>query len=129
MAFLLDTHVILWYVTGNSSLSVKAKEIVDTKSDLFLSVVSLWEITIKMNIGKLQLNGSFDSLLTRIAVIRAEIIPIEIINPETYINLPFPSDHRDPFDRMLVAQAMNYSLDLLSADVAFDAYPIQRVWT
>ena len=128
MSVLLDTHVVLWYVTNNPNLSPKAKEIVDTKSGLFFSVASLWEITIKINVGKLQFDCSFEGLLSRIAFIRAEIIPIGISNLETYLSLPFPSNHRDPFDRILVAQAMDYSLDILSRDKKFDLYPVNRVW-
>lgn len=128
MAVLLDTHVVLWYVTQNSSLSLKAREIVEAKSDLFFSMASVWEIAIKLNIGKLQIYCSFDDLLARIAVTRAEILPINIEDTQTYINLPLMPDHRDPFDRILVAQAMNYGLDIVSGDEKFDAYPIQRVW-
>jgi PIN domain nuclease of toxin-antitoxin system len=59
----------------------------------------------------------------------AEIIPIEIESLKIYLNLPVSPDHRDPFDRILVAQAMDYSLDIVSRDEKFDFYPIQRVWT
>lgn len=128
MAFLLDTHVVLWYASKNPRLSQKAKAIVDAKTDLFLSVASLWEIIIKVNIGKLQLDASLGGLLERIAVMQAEIIPIAIESLEEYLNLPLPKDHRDPFDRILVTQAMDYSLDIVSRDEKFDLYPIQRVW-
>jgi PIN domain nuclease of toxin-antitoxin system len=129
MAFLLDTHVILWHISKNPSLSQKAKEIVDVKSDLFFSVASLWEIVIKINVCKLQLDCSFESLLDHVSVMNAEIIPIEIESLKIYLNLPVSPDHRDPFDRILVAQAMDYSLDIVSRDEKFDFYPIQRVWT
>ncbi|KKI99601.1 type II toxin-antitoxin system VapC family toxin [Prochlorothrix hollandica] len=128
MAFLLDTHVFLWYLSNNPSLSQKAKEIVDTKSDLFFSVASLWEIVIKINVGKLQLDCSFESFLDHVSVMNAEIIPIEIESLKIYLNLPLSPEHRDPFDRILVAQAMDYSLDIVSRDEKFDSYPIQRVW-
>lgn len=128
MAFLLDTHVVLWYASKNPSLSPKAKAIVDAKSDLFFSVASLWEIVIKVNIGKLQLDYSFEGLLERIAVMQAEIIPIKIDSLKEYLNLPLNKDHRDPFDRILVAQAIDYSLDVVSGDEKFDFYPVRRVW-
>jgi len=128
MEVLLDTHVVLWYITGNSNLSSKAREIIDTKSELFFSMASLWEISIKLNIGKLQLNCSFDDLLARLAFMRAEILPINIEDIKTYMDLPLFPEHRDPFDRVLVAQALNYSLALVSEDRKFDFYPIQRVW-
>jgi PIN domain nuclease of toxin-antitoxin system len=125
MAVLLDTHVVLWYMTSNSSLSIRAREIIDAKSELLFSMASLWEISIKLNIGKLQLDCSFNDLLARIAFIRVEILPISIEDTETCINLPLFPEHRDPFDRILVAQALNNSLTLLSEDQKFDSYPIQ----
>lgn len=78
MAFLLDTHVVLGHIAKDPSLSQKAKEIIDTKSDLFFSVASLWEIVVKINVGKLQLDCSFEDFLDHVAVMNAEIIPIEI---------------------------------------------------
>ena len=128
MAFLLDTHVVLWYASKNPKLSSRAKAIVDAKSDLFFSVASLWEIVIKVNVGKLQLDYSFESLLERISVMQAAIIPIEIESLDNYLDLPLFKEHRDPFDRILVAQAMDYSLDIVSRDKHFDLYSIQRVW-
>jgi PIN domain nuclease of toxin-antitoxin system len=128
MAFLLDTHVVLWYASEDAKLSSRAREIVDAKMNLFVSIASLWEITIKINIGKLKLDDSFEGLLERLAVMGAEIIPINVVHLQTYINLPFLSDHRDPFDRILISQATNHKLDLVSADTAFDAYSIRRVW-
>jgi PIN domain nuclease of toxin-antitoxin system len=128
MAFLLDTHVVLWHISKDPILSQKAKEIVDAKSDLFFSVASLWEIVVKINVGKLQLDCSFESFLDHVAVMNAEIIPIEIASLKIYLDLPISPDHRDPFDRILVAQAMDYSLDIVSRDEKFDFYPIQRVW-
>lgn len=101
---------------------------VDTKSDLFFSVASLWEIVIKINVGKLQLDCSFESFLDHVSVMNAEIIPIEIESLKIYLTLPLSPEHRDPFDRILVAQAMDYSLDIVSRDEKFDSYPIQRVW-
>jgi PIN domain nuclease of toxin-antitoxin system len=130
MALLLDTHAVLWYVIGSPELSETARNIIDAQSELVFSIASVWEISIKLNIGKLQLNCSFDDLLVRVAVMRAEILPISIEDTRTYIDLPLPSKpkHRDPFDRILIAQAINNSLTIVSADAAFDIYPIQRVW-
>lgn len=116
MDFLLDTHVFLWYVLGDSRLSDRAKEIIEAKVGLKFSMVSLWEISIKVNIGKLQLNCSFEDLLTRLNYIKAEILPIAIEDTRTYAGLPAIQGHRDPFDRILVTQAMNRSLRLVSAD-------------
>ncbi|MFH7242544.1 MAG: type II toxin-antitoxin system VapC family toxin [Spirulina sp.] len=77
---------------------------------------------------KLDFDDSFESLLDRLAVMKVDFIPINIAHLEAYINLPVLSDHRDPFDRILISQATRHNLNLVSADTAFDAYPIRRVW-
>lgn len=126
MAALLDTHAFLWYLLGDSKLGIKAKEVIDSKTDLYFSIASLWEISIKINLGKLQLNRSFQDLPKELQYINAQLLPITFEDTEVYLTLPL--NHRDPFDRILVAQAINHSLVLISRDVAFDAYSIQRLW-
>ena len=83
MAALLDTHAVLWYITSDSKLSTKAKDIIRGRVELFFSIASLWEISIKLNIGKLQLASSFDELLIRLNFIGAEILPIGIDDAKT----------------------------------------------
>jgi len=126
MECLLDTHAFLWYLLGDSNLGNKAKEAIDTKTGLYFSIASLWEISIKINVGKLQLNRSFEDLPKELEYINVQILPITFEDTRTYTSLTL--HHRDPFDRILVAQTMNHSLVLISRDEAFDAYPIQRVW-
>ena len=128
MEILLDTQVFLWYVMGDLRLSAKAREVINVKSGLKFSIVSLWEISIKVNIGKLQLSCPFEDLVTRLAYIKAEILPISVEDTQVYRSLPLSAEHRDPFDRMLVAQTLNYSLILVSSDEKFDLYPIRRMW-
>ena len=113
---------------SDSRLSDRAKGIIDAKSGLIFSVVSLWEISIKLNIGKLQLNCSFEDLLTRLAYLETEILPISIEDLKSYEKLPIVPDHRDPFDRMLAIQSMNRALAFVSRDSAFNAYSVHRVW-
>jgi len=127
MESLLDTHAFLWYLLGDSNLGSKAKEAIDTKTGLYFSIASLWEISIKINVGKLQLNRPFEDLPKELQYINAQILPITLEDTEIYPGLPL--HHRDPFDRILVAQSMNHWLVLISRDEAFDAYPIQRVWS
>ena len=127
MKALLDTHAFLWYLLGDPNLGSTAKAVIDTKTDLYFSTVSLWEISIKTNIGKLQLNRPFQDLRKELQYINAQLLPIMFEDTETYITLPL--HHRDPFDRILVAQAINHSLVLISRDTAFDAYAIQRLWS
>jgi PIN domain nuclease of toxin-antitoxin system len=128
MKVLLDTHAFLWYLLGDPNLSLKSKHIIDTKENLYFSIVSLWEIAIKINIGKLQIYRPIEDLSKELQYINVQILPIIAQDIELYSALTFPSNHRDPFDRMLIVQAINLSLVVISTDVKFDAYPIQRLW-
>ena len=128
MKVLLDTHAFLWYLLGDPNLSLKSKNIIDTKENLYFSIVSLWEIAIKINIGKLQIYRPIEDLSKELQHINVQILPILSQDIELYSALTFPSNHRDPFDRMLIVQAINLSLVVISTDVKFDAYPIQRLW-
>lgn len=127
MNFLLDTHTFLWYLQDSNQLSDKAAELLeDSSNSLWLSIASLWEMSIKLGLGKLSLQQSFSELEEVLQQLKIEILPITFSDTKRYINLPL--HHRDPFDRILVAQAMNHSLILISRDSAFDAYSIQRLW-
>ncbi|MEG3862641.1 type II toxin-antitoxin system VapC family toxin [Microcoleus sp. herbarium12] len=95
MEFLLDTHAFLWYLLGDSNLGNKAKEAIDTKTGLYFSIASLWEISIKINVGKLQLNRSFEDLPKELEYINVQILPITFEDTEIYTSLPL--HHRDPF--------------------------------
>jgi PIN domain nuclease of toxin-antitoxin system len=128
MKVLLDTHAFLWYLLGDPNLSLKSKNIIDTKENLYFSIVSLWEIAIKINIGKLQIYRPIEDLSKELQYTNIQILPILAQDIELYSTLNFPSNHRDPFDRMLIVQAINLSLVVISTDVKFDAYPIQRLW-
>jgi len=127
MNILLDTHTFLWYLQDSKELSSQAAEILeDSSNTLWLSIASLWEISIKLGLGKLSLQNSFSELEEVLQQLKIEVLPITFSDTERYLNLPLY--HRDPFDRVLVAQAMNNSLVLISRDRAFDAYNIPRVW-
>ena len=128
MDVLLDTHTFLWYLQDSKELSSKAAEILeDPSNNLWLSIASLWEISIKLGLGKLRLQNSFSELEVVLQQLKIEVLLITFSDTECYLNLPL--HHRDPFDRILVAQAMNHSLVLISRDLAFDAYDLQRVWS
>ncbi|GAP98323.1 death on curing protein, Doc toxin [Leptolyngbya sp. NIES-2104] len=98
-----------------------------TENTLHVSIVSLWEIAIKLGLGKLDLQSSFDDLRNSLDEFQIEILPIQFEDIQQYLNLPL--HHRDPFDRMLIAQAVKHSLVLVSRDTILDAYPIQRLWS
>jgi PIN domain nuclease of toxin-antitoxin system len=127
MQLLLDTQAFLWYFQDSQQLSLKAAEILeDTSHDLYLSIASLWELAIKLGLGKLSLQSSFHELQTVLEQLLIEILPISFVDTECYLSLPL--HHRDPFDRILISQAINRSFVIVSSDAAFDAYPIHRVW-
>ena len=112
----------------SKELSFKAAEIIeDQNNTLWLSIASLWEISIKLGLGKLRLQNSFSELEAVLQQLKIEVLLITFSDTERYLNLPL--HHRDPFDRILVAQATNHSLVLISRDQAFDAYYLQRVWS
>lgn len=127
MNLLLDTHAFLWYFQGSSNLSVTARKLIQSKENrIYLSIASLWEIAIKLGLGKLEIPSSFNELQQILVQLEIEILPIVFIDIEQYLTLPL--HHRDPFDRMLVAQSITNSLIIVSQDKQLDSYPIQRFW-
>ncbi len=123
---LLDTHALLWFLDDNPKLPSEVKEIIENADRIVVSIVTLWEIAIKLSIKKLELEFEFQELPVLLEQLEIDILPIAFADLPCYINLPL--HHRDPFDRILIAQAVNNCLTILSGDTAFDAYPIQRIW-
>ncbi len=128
MKFLLDTHTFLWFIMGSSKLSKKARELMEDASNArLLSIASLWEMAIKVSLGKLTLAEPFEVLIPQQLKLNGiELLNIKIEHMATVTVLPFY--HRDPFDRLLIAQCMVERLPLLSADESMDNYPIKRIW-
>ena len=118
MRILLDTHLLLWWLEGSPSLSAQARELIrDPDNTVFVSAVSLWEIWLKQSLGKLRLPVDFTG---RLATESFESLPLLASHPRQVSLLPWR--HRDPFDRMLIAQAQVEKLVLLTADEALTAY-------
>lgn len=127
--FLIDTHVLIWYLEDNPKLSSNAAEILeDTRHNLYVSIASLWEIAIKSGLGKLKLKIEFHDLKEVLKRLSIEILLIDFEDTQIYLTLPIFENHRDPFDRILVGQVMRRSMALVSGDKKFDLYAIQRVW-
>ena len=127
MKLLLDTHTFLWFIDDNPRLSARAKGLLESDADLLLSVASLWEISIKVSIGKLTLAQPYDIFIPQQLTNNAvEILPISSEHLGVVSTLPF--HHRDPFDRLIIAQAMIEQLPIVSIDAAFDAYSVKRLW-
>ncbi len=126
MKALLDTHAFLWAVTDDPRLSVRARQILRT-ADLFLSVASLWEIVTKVQIGKLVLPEASSRYLPRhVAALGAELLPIQAAHVLRLESLPL--HHRDPFDRLLIAQSLEGRLPLVSADPLLAPYGAEVRW-
>ena len=128
MPALLDTQEFLWLTGGRTRLSAAALAYLrDRENRLFLSIASAWEIAIKHGKGRLELDVPLSELLTdvpvRLAVDLLPMAPSRLVRVAT-----LPEHHRDPFDRLLVAQCLIEQLPLVSADAVLDAYGIQRIW-
>ncbi len=125
---LLDTHTLLWFLNNDSRLPVSVRQKIEETELVFVSAVSLWEIAIKINIGKLNIVTSFEEIKENMNALNIQELPIGFDDSLAYIGLPLIKEHKDPFDRMIVAQAMRRSLLLVSADKKLDAYLISRLW-
>jgi PIN domain nuclease of toxin-antitoxin system len=127
MKLLIDTHTFLWFITDSSQLSKDALDLLESDADLLFSTASLWEIAIKVSIGKLTLPMPYRLFITRqLKANRIDKLPIRLPHLTTVASLPL--HHRDPFDRMLIAQAIVENFPVVSGDSAFDAYAIKRLW-
>ena len=128
MRLLLDTHTLLWLAWGHANLSAKARTLLtDPLNELWLSMVTIWEIAIKVNLKKLNLHAPYGTFMhAAFSAYNLRLMPITVQHGEELIGLPH--HHRDPFDRLLIAQAMVEQIPIISADALFDAYPVQRLW-
>lgn len=127
MDYLLDTHTFLWYIDGKSNLSTDAINFIENKRNAkYLSIASLWEISIKLNQDKLSLTQPFESLPTYMTINNFNLLPIYHKHLSGLIDLPY--HHKDPFDRLLIAQAIAENLIIISADRHFIQYPVSVIW-
>lgn len=128
MNLLLDTHAFLWFIAGNSSLSRKARAAIEDENNrILLSVASLWEIAIKISLNKIKLSEAFELLIPdQLTVNGIELPDISVEHVALVATMPF--HHRDPFDRLIAAQARVEDLTLISTDEVFDNYEVIRLW-
>lgn len=127
MRILIDTHIFLWFINNDPQLSSTAKKLLESDVELLLSVVSLWEIAIKVSTGKMTLPKPFEIFIPE-QLQQNEIAILPIVTEHlTYITtLAF--HHRDPFDRLLIAQSIVEGIPIVSVDTAFDPYNVDRLW-
>jgi len=128
MRLLLDTHSFLWFVSGDERISPTARVLVeDMQNEVFLSVASLWEMAIKVSLGRLQLEQPFDAFISQqISINHIRLLNITIGHTAKVAELPF--HHRDPFDRLLIAQALVEQMPIVSGDPVLDMYGVTRLW-
>ena len=123
---LLDTHVFIWFVENSHKLPIAIREEIESADRVYLSIASLWEIAIKLNTGKLALQVTYSEIEVMLPSAGIELISILFADMIHLLTLPL--HHRDPFDRILVAQAIERSLVLVSADRSFGDYPVKKLW-
>jgi len=128
MRVLLDTNSFLWFISGSNRLSIDAQRfIADLDNQLVLSLASLWEIAIKISIGKLELLQPFDQLIPQqLKENDIHVMPVELSHLTKILGLPF--HHRDPFDRLIIAQALTEGLSVISPDIVFSKYSVKLIW-
>ncbi len=125
-SILLDTHAFIWLSEDDANLPKTLRDKIENTDRVFVSIVSFWEISIKLNIGKISLRDNFNDIESRFKATRFTLLPISIKDTIKLCQLPIY--HKDPFDRLLIAQAINRSMIVVSRDIAFDAYEVQRLW-
>jgi len=127
MKAILDTHAFLWALAGDARMSRHARDVFAGSTDLSLSIASVWEILIKVQSGKLTFpRPAGPYVLSRMADNRIKRLPISIDHLLALERLPV--HHRDPFDRMLIAQSMEEDWPIITADPMFKKYPVQVIW-
>ena len=125
MRLLLDTHIFLWLITGDSRVTEAMKaDILNPANEVYLSVVSIWEITVKYQLGRLPLPEPPQSYLP-VQRQRHQIASLSLDEASISQLVKLPSIHRDPFDRMLVCQALEHDLTIVTVDATLQSYPAQ----
>jgi PIN domain nuclease of toxin-antitoxin system len=128
MNYLLDTHTFIWFVQDEPELSPRAKELIESPdTECFLSLASIWEISIKVSTGKLNLQEPLGEFLREQLVLNViDVLPITFEHVTKVRELPF--HHRDPFDRLIIAQSLLENLPVIGKDEWFDRYGLTRYW-
>ena len=128
MKLLLDTHTFLWFIGGSPKLTRYICQLIEEPAnERLLSVASLWEMSIKVSLDKLKLSTSFVDLVAE-QVYGNAISLLDIAPEHLDVLRTLPFHHRDPFDRLIIAQGLSESLPILSRDNAFDDYGVRRLW-
>jgi PIN domain nuclease of toxin-antitoxin system len=127
MNLLIDTHAVIWFITEDSKLPLKTKKIIEnTENNCFVSIASYWEIAIKHSLGRLNLDSELENIFRIIEKTGFEILPIT--TNQILINAGLPHHHQDPFDRIIIAQAIQDDLKIVTTDGQFKNYQVSLIW-
>lgn len=127
MKYLLDTHALIWFFENDKQLPERIRSVItDGNNTIYASIASIWEIAIKVGLGKLELTLTTDAIFEQIE--KDDFILLAITNEPINIVQTLPHHHRDPFDRMIIAQAQAADCTIISRDAAFDAYDVPVLW-
>jgi PIN domain nuclease of toxin-antitoxin system len=124
---LLDTHAFMWWDSASARLSPAAlAAIIDPANEILVSIASIWEMQLKAQLGKLSLRGSLDQIVADQQANGVRVLTIELAH--IYRLAGLPATHKDPFDRLLVTQALESGATLVTADAIFGNYPVSTLW-
>jgi len=123
---IVDTHAFIWFISGDKKLSKTARKAIEKANTIYLSVASIWEMAIKISLGKLELGQPFDKINEEIVNNGFELLDINFQHALALSELPF--HHKDPFDRMILAQAMTEKIPIISIDQHFPNYDVNVIW-
>lgn len=127
MDLLLDTHALIWFINGDNQLPNKSIEIIkNIEVRCFVSIASIWEIAIKISLRKLELNGGFDEISKILTRYDIELLPLTFEHIQKLLELDF--HHRDPFDRIIIAQGLVEKMTIITKDENFPKYGVQLIW-
>lgn len=126
--YLLDTHSFLWFINDDVALSETARILIESPENIiYLSIASIWEIAIKVSLGKLEVPSPFTAFIDKqLAENNIQILPINTKHVGKVVSLPF--HHRDPFDRLIIAQSLVEEISIIGEDTIFDDYGVKVYW-
>lgn len=126
-SYLIDTQIFIWLAESPEKISTVGKSIIASDAKLFFSTASIWEMAIKVKTGKLVLEQQLEDFIdTAFSKHRIELLPVSVV--AIYYTQQLELHHKDPFDRILVAQASVLNIPIVSSDEIFDQYPVERIW-
>jgi len=126
MKLLIDTQALIWFIENDKRLPFSVKSLMEDAESLMISIASLWERTIKVSLGKLSLSQDLSLFINALIFSGFDILPIKISHLITLNSLQYV--HRDPFDRLIIAQAIKEHVSVISSDSIFKEYPVKIIW-